>query len=840
MTRLLLASAGLLALVGCTPPGEAPSYLELDPLGIPSAWDDSTTFRSIDGGISAFYTSPGTERGDEVDPELDDAIATVIDQATDRVSLSLFEFDRQVVVDALLAAHARGVDVEFVGDGDEEHDDGYEQLHAAGIDLSLRPAHDRIMHNKFAIIDDRWVWTGSTNFSENGVMLNNNGSLLLDSPELATVYRAEFEQMFLDGSFGRKKAPVDNALVATLGSHELQVHFSPANDPIAAMLETLDKADHSVLFMIFSFTHADIRDKLIELHNRGVQVVGVFDESQGRGRYSVDEELAEAGIPIYIDGNNNAIGFAGGKLHHKSMIVDAMTASDPTVTLGSYNWSANATDYNDENLLVVKGGELAAAYAEEFCGVLAVATPSESYVGELVDPCASLLSQVRVNEWMANPDGRDSGLEWVELVNAGLSPIDITGYTLGDSTRPDRHVFDAHILGPGEGIVVADSEQVASRHRVLASSGSLALGNSSDSIVLRDANAVVVDQTSWTSAISGESFNRGADGASTGDFVSHSEISDLLASPGTFADGTPFGGTLVINEVLPNPSGTDSGNEYVEFFNPGPALVDVSGWSLEDGIRVRHVFPPSTVVAPGAYLVVFDDGDHSDVVGAVNSSTGTLSLNNADEVLGLFDADGELRDLVEWTDTPDGSALVRAVEGDADADLVVHPDPYMTPGGPADGGPYGGVLVINELMPDPEGSDTDKEWVEVVNVGLKPALLTGWTLGDAVNPARHAFEVGQELPAGASIVIFDGPSLVGTVASGVEASSGSLSLNNSGDLVTLTDAAGSTYQAVNYGVASAGVSFTRGVDGDAEAVLVKHDTLGANSSPGTRADGSSW
>ena len=840
MTRTLLASAGLLALVGCTPPGEAPAFLQLAEVGSPGAWDDSRTFRSLDGGISAFYTSPGGERGDEVDPELDDAIAAAIAQATDRVSLSLFEFDRQVVVDALLAAHARGVEVEFVGDGDEEHDDGYEQLVAAGIDLSLRPAHDRIMHNKFAIIDDRWVWSGSTNFSRNGVMLNNNGSLLLDSPELAGVYRSEFDQMYLDRSFGRKKAPVDNSLVATLGTHELQVHFSPANDPVAAMLQTLDTADHSVFFMIFSFTHADIRDKLIELHNSGVQVVGVFDESQGRGRYSVDEQLAEAGVPVYIDGNRNAIGFAGGKLHHKSMIVDAMTASDPTVTLGSYNWSANATDYNDENLLVVKGGELAAAYAEEFCGVLSIATPSESYTGELVDPCASLLSQVRVNEWMANPEGRDSGQEWIELVNAGLSPIDITGYTVGDSTRPDRHVFDALILGPGEGVVVADSEAVSVRHRVLASSGSLALGNSSDSIVLRDANDVVVDQTSWNGAISGVSFNRAVDGASTGDFVAHTELSELTASPGTFADGSAFGGTLVINEVLPNPSGTDSGNEYVEFFNPGPALVDVSGWSLEDGIRVRHVFPPGSVIAPGAYLVVYDDGDHSDVVGAVNSSTGTLSLNNGDEVLGLFDADGELRDLVAWTDAPDGTALVREIEGDSESDLVVHPDPFQTPGGPADGGPYGGVLVINEIMPNPEGSDSGKEWVEVVNVGLKPALLTGWTLGDAVNPSRHAFEIGQELAAGASIVVFDGPALISTVPSGVEASSGSLSLNNSGDLVTLTDASGGTYQAVSYGVASAGVSFTRGADGDAEAVMVAHDTLGANSSPGTRVDGSSW
>jgi hypothetical protein len=75
---------------------------------------------------------------------------------------------------------------------------------------------------------------------------------------------------------------------------------------------------------------------------------------------------------------------------------------------------------------------------------------------------------------------------------------------------------------------------------------------------------------------------------------------------------------VVINEILPNPSGDDVGTERVEIVNAGPTSVDVTGWAIDDaatidevGVRCRlpedfdtSVCPASAVLAPGEFRVV--------------------------------------------------------------------------------------------------------------------------------------------------------------------------------------------------------------------------------------------
>ena len=39
---------------------------------------------------------------------------------------------------------------------------------------------------------------------------------------------------------------------------------------------------------------------------------------------------------------------------------------------------------------------------------------------------------------------------------------------------------------------------------------------------------------------------------------------------------------IKINEIEPNPTGTDTGNEFVELYNDQPFPVDLNGWKLRD------------------------------------------------------------------------------------------------------------------------------------------------------------------------------------------------------------------------------------------------------------------
>ena len=114
--------------------------------------------------------------------------------------------------------------------------------------------------------------------------------------------------------------------------------------------------------------------------------------------------------------------------------------------------------------------------------------------------------------------------------------------------------------------------------------------------------------------------------------------------------------------------------------------------------------------------------------------------------------------------------------------------------------PLPGDLLINEFLADPgnELCDAncdgvrdagDDEFIELVNISSAPLILDGVTLSDALQ-VRHTFADGQTLDPGQPIVIFGGGPLACPGFAGLEvwpASSGGLSLNNTGDTITLAD-----------------------------------------------------
>lgn len=67
-------------------------------------------------------------------------------------------------------------------------------------------------------------------------------------------------------------------------------------------------------------------------------------------------------------------------------------------------------------------------------------------------------------------------------------------------------------------------------------------------------------------------------------------------------------------------------------------------------------------------------------------------------------------------------------------------------------------VVIDEVLPDPEGNDRSGEWVELHNRGLREMDLTGWSLGDDADPAdllRTRSGTGRPLlpPGGRALVV---------------------------------------------------------------------------------------
>ena len=685
MTAPLLAhrAAALAALLAACAPAEPRSAPPLDTAEVPrSTVQDGLTAAS--GLIEVYFTDPGTEPGAETDPLLDDALLALIDASTTSLDLCLYEFELDAVADAALDAWERGVDVRLVSDGDEAHAVGTAALEAAGVPVTYRPAGNRIMHDKFVVVDHQAVWTGSTNVTPNGVYRNNNHAVVIESVPLAAEYTAEFEQMHTLARFGRQKTDVSTARAIAHGDHDLVLHFAPQHDPIVEVVDLIDSADHTVHFLIFSFTHDDVMQALLDAQARGVEVVGVFDESQANGAYSVDEDLALAGVPVYIDGNGNASGWSGGKLHHKVLVVDAgHPDSDPVAITGSFNWSNAATDDNDENLVELRDPAIVSQFADEFCRVLEVATLHPDAAEPSDHPCDNRPGLL-INEILANPVGKDRGEEFVEVVNSGEVPLDLTGWTLSDGHQV-RHRFSPRALDPGDAVVVFErGERPELRHAEAASTGFLSLDNMGDVLSLADADGVVRHTVRYLPAVEGVSWNRSADGDRAGELVRHDELVGAVKamSPGKQSNGDaypilpepepePAVFQVVLNEVLPDPAGTDRGQEYVELVNLGPDPAPLRGFEIADETSTRHRFG-DVVLAPGEALVLFDEGDHSGVPGAMNSDSGFLSLNNGGDAVTLTEPGGAVHDRVAWTGSVAGVAWNRSVDGGLDDTLVYH------------------------------------------------------------------------------------------------------------------------------------------------------------------------
>jgi endonuclease/exonuclease/phosphatase family metal-dependent hydrolase len=138
-------------------------------------------------------------------------------------------------------------------------------------------------------------------------------------------------------------------------------------------------------------------------------------------------------------------------------------------------------------------------------------------------------SALLINEILANEPGSDTAGEFVELVNAGASAIDLAGFTVADSLEV-RHVMPAGTtIAAGAALVVA--------------SGGLGLSNSGDTVTLADASGRVVDRVIYSGGLAsrdGVSMTRASDGDRDSSMVLHDELSPLQASPGTRRDGSPF------------------------------------------------------------------------------------------------------------------------------------------------------------------------------------------------------------------------------------------------------------------------------------------------------------
>jgi len=273
--------------------------------------------------------------------------------------------NQNAVIDALVEAQVRGVRVRGVVDTEGERCDKFsyldtgllwQRLAAGSVTCDQGRGHSYIMHNKFFVIDEEHVWTGSTNISDTelGGEYYADATVLVHDRALADVYTRELSEMFAGTFHTQKRDDPPHKLGA------LECYFSPSDDTLQnAVLPLIAGATETLDISMFYFTEPSIADALVAAAVRGVDVRMVLDAGGADNRYSRHPQLCAAGVPVKIEN-------WGGKQHSKWAVADAALPERARVIVGSFNWTAAANEHNDENTLLISSPGVAEQFAEEF------------------------------------------------------------------------------------------------------------------------------------------------------------------------------------------------------------------------------------------------------------------------------------------------------------------------------------------------------------------------------------------------------------------------------------------------------------------------------------------
>lgn len=127
--------------------------------------------------------------------DIQNRIIAALDNAQVSIIVVMAWFTNDTLFQKLLEKHKQGIDVKLA-----IFDDGINKKH--GVDITQLP-HYRIkrgqrgglMHNKFCVVDNQVVITGSYNWSDNAEFRNDENVTVENDPKQATKYSVEFRRL---------------------------------------------------------------------------------------------------------------------------------------------------------------------------------------------------------------------------------------------------------------------------------------------------------------------------------------------------------------------------------------------------------------------------------------------------------------------------------------------------------------------------------------------------------------------------------------------------------------------------------------------------------------------
>ncbi len=268
--------------------------------------------------------------------------------------------------------------------------------------------------------------------------------------------------------------------------------------------------------------------------------------------------------------------------------------------------------------------------------------------------------------------------------------------------------------------------------------------------------------------------------------VAVSETNNTTSTPSSI----PLWGAIRINELVSDPVLYDT--EWIELYNTTNFPIDMSLWKLVDGSNKNHFL--SGILPSGEFIII------NNLKFALNNSGDTITLISSNNTIidtmkyGISESSAQIPTksmsiarrydgVSTGIDKNDFALTLTKTPGFANR-IFIPPTPEPTIQKTASTQsittnitaekiiPQEEKLLINELFPNPDGADTENEFIELFNPQDRAINLKNWTIEDGSH-TRYQFH-SELIEPRAYYVLTRAKS--------------SISLNNSGtETITLTD-----------------------------------------------------
>ena len=134
-----------------------------------------------------------------------------------------------------------------------------------------------------------------------------------------------------------------------------EVHFFPNPSEEIHLINLISKTKTSLDIAMFTINNVKIASEIKNIFSRGIKLRILTDSECIKMPSSNVYSLAALGISVKIDDS------ARYHMHHKFCVIDKSV-----VVTGSFNWTDQAVNHNQENLLFIENKDLALKYSNEF------------------------------------------------------------------------------------------------------------------------------------------------------------------------------------------------------------------------------------------------------------------------------------------------------------------------------------------------------------------------------------------------------------------------------------------------------------------------------------------